>query len=92
MKLNTPKFSLGRVVSTPTALQHLKEHQVNPKVLLIKHWSGDFGDLCDEDKQLNDEAIYDGDGRILSSYKVGGESISIITEADRSSTTILCGK
>jgi hypothetical protein len=54
----------------------------------MRHRSGDWGDVCDEDKKLNDEAV-DGEGRILSAYTVDGEKVWVITEWDRSVTTVL---
>ena len=62
---------------------------------LARHYYKDWGDLCDEDKKLNDLAVINGD-RILSAYKIPNElrigyadKIWIITEADKSRTTIL---
>lgn len=56
----------------------------------IRHICGDWGDLCDEDKEVNEDALVNG-GRLMSSYTFEntGEKIWIITEADRSITTIL---
>lgn len=53
------------------------------------HLFGDWGDLCEEDKALNEEAVRLGNGRIMSVYKQNGDTLWIITEADRSYTTIL---
>lgn len=56
---------------------------------LNRHQSGDWGELCEEDKQVNEKALKDGD-RILSVYiSSGGKRFWVITEADRSSTTVL---
>lgn len=58
---------------------------------VTKHASGDWGDLCEDDKKLNDEAVQHG-GRILSAYNHPLDpdlKIYIITEADRSATTVL---
>jgi hypothetical protein len=56
---------------------------------LVRHALGDWGDLCDEDRQSNSEALAD-DLRILSAYRLSdGTKIWIITEADRSGTTVL---
>jgi hypothetical protein len=61
----------------------------NPGELLKRHVTGDWGDVCEEDEGLNDEAIDDGT-RILSVYKINGElTIWVITEADRSSMCLL---
>ena len=57
---------------------------------LKRHLEGDWGDLCKEDKELNDYALKSGDDRILSKYDFNNDtSIYIITEWDRSATTIL---
>jgi hypothetical protein len=57
--------------------------------LLARHASGDWGDLGADDKRLNDRAVRDC-GRLLSAYKLdGGVKVWIITEADRSATTVL---
>ena len=53
-----------------------------------RYTEADWGDLCDEDKEINNEALELG-GRILAKYHFNGESIYIITEADRSVTTVL---
>lgn len=82
-------FSLGQVVSTPGALQALENAGHTASEFLVRHALGDWGNLCDEDKQANDEAVAD-DLRILSAYKLsGGARIWVITEADRSVTTLL---
>lgn len=53
-----------------------------------RHATGDWGDLCEEDKASNDYALANGE-RIFSAYKNGDTKIWIITEWDRSATTIL---
>jgi len=54
-----------------------------------RHVSGDWGDVCTDDASANEWALKN-DGRILSSYKTKvGEKIWVITEADRSATTLL---
>jgi hypothetical protein len=63
-------FSLGKVVATPGVLQMLAEVGRHPLEFLVSHVTGDFGDLCEEDKQANTAAIAYG-GRVLSSYAVG---------------------
>ena len=84
-----PKFSLGRTVATPGALEVLAANKQSPAEFLARHASGDWGDLCEEDKRLNDEALLDG-SRILSSYTLAnGEKLWAISEADRSSTCLL---
>ena len=81
-------FSLGRLVATPGAIEHLAKHDLTPLHLIHRHGSGDWGDLGVSDKKLNEQAIADG-SRILSAYVVAGEKLYIITEWDRSYTTVL---
>ncbi len=84
-----PKFAIGKTVATPGAMAAMEEAGVNPGELLTRHVTGDWGDVCEEDGGLNDEAIDDGT-RILSVYKINDElTIWVITEADRSSTCLL---
>lgn len=83
------KFNLGRLVATPGALEALKAAHTAAIVLVARHATGDWGDLCDEDKQENEFAVKNGE-RILSAYNLPtGKRIWIITEADRSATTLL---
>ena len=84
-----PVIALGQVVATPGALEALEQASVQPFQLLARHQAGDWGEVCVEDKQLNDEALSDGT-RVLSAYTLDtGVKIWIITEADRSATTLL---
>ena len=89
INISQPLFSLGQIVATPGALRALAEvHQVAAP-LLHKHVHGDWGDVCEEDKAANNHALSDGD-RLLSSYRLQNNvKICIITEADRSVTTLL---
>ena len=84
-----PKFSPGRLVATPAALEALAQSGQTPVFFLQKHLSGDWGDVDDEDCLLNEQALRNGD-RLLSTYTtLKGVRLWIITEADRSSTCIL---
>lgn len=84
-----PRFSLGDVVATPGALELLERAGKTPTVYLARHQGGDWGELSEDDRQENELSLQRG-FRILSAYVVAdGERIWIITEADRSSTTIL---
>lgn len=84
-----PLFQLGQVVATPGALEALAAAGQTPAEFLEQHVRGQWGDVCDEDKQANEDALKDG-SRILSAYKTNqGIRIWVITEADRSSTCIL---
>jgi hypothetical protein len=92
---STCKFSLGQVVATPGALEALQESGQAPLELIYRHSHGDWGEeLCEEDRQLNDQALEDG-SRLLSAYKLkNGVKIWVITEAaddngERVATTIL---
>jgi hypothetical protein len=79
---------LGRVVATPGALQLLLEAGEDPFDYLARHASGDWGDLCTFDRRQNEMALREG-ARIFSSYDTPAGRCWIITEADRSVTTIL---
>jgi len=79
---------LGRVVATLGALKLLTEARAHPFDYLARHATGDWGDLCAFDRRQNEIALREG-LRVLSSYPVGSECVWIITEADRSVTTIL---
>lgn len=82
-------FPLGRLVATPGALQALAESRQSPSVFLARHSAGDWGLVDEEDRLLNDEALRDG-SRLLSAYETErGVRLWIITESDRSVTTIL---
>ena len=79
---------LGRLVATPGALKVLSEAGEDPLSYLARHASGDWGELDDNDRRENERSLRHG-WRILSSYPVGEKVIWVITEADRSVTTIL---
>jgi hypothetical protein len=85
----TPLFTVGRIVATPGALALLEEAQKSPSEFLSRHLRGDWGDLCQEDKTENELSLKHG-FRLLSSYPITDtDSLWIITEADRSVTTLL---
>lgn len=89
-----PKFQLGRLLATPAALKSMQESGQSPDFFLEKHARGDWGDLGNDDKRANDQAIVDG-SRILSAYTtLLGAKVWIITEAAddegrRACTTVL---
>ena len=84
-----PLFTLGKVVATPGALAALDQYAINALTLLCRHQSGDWGDVPPEDWKENEVSVENG-FRILSSYLVGADTrLWIITEADRSATTLL---
>jgi len=90
-----PRFPLGLVVSTPGALETCSNALMQK--CLARHLTGDWGCVSAEDKAANDAALTDGD-RLLSAYPIdpnqpsegfGKNTLWIITEADRSVTTLL---
>jgi hypothetical protein len=89
MTVKQSLFPVGRVTVTSGALELMEEYEINLMDLLLRHVAGDWGDLDEKDKKENDFSITRS-LRILSAYKVADEKkLWIITEADRSSTTIL---
>lgn len=86
---NTALFALGQLVATPGALKLLEEQTITPLQLVARHSTGDWGDLGPEDAKANVDALRFG-ARILSSYQLAeGVKIWVITEADRSATTLM---
>ena len=85
-------YNLGRLVMTRGVNDQVAENEAFAKFVmssLTRHRQGDWGDLPDEDKQENELSLKEG-FRLLSAYEAEGlPKIWIITEADRSSTTIL---
>ena len=84
----TGHLPLGKLVATPGALKLLSEAGEDAFAYLARHVTGDRGELCAFDRRQNERALREG-ARVLSSYPAGEETIWIITEADRSVTTIL---
>jgi hypothetical protein len=86
---NIPLFCCGRIVATPGALSLLEEVKKSPSEFLSRHLRGDWGDLRQEDKTENELSLKHG-FRLLSSYPItDSATLWIITEADRSVTTLL---
>ncbi len=109
-----PRFALGQLYYTPGAQDVLLRYQINPFDLLKRHVMGDWGDLCAEDVEANEEALTCG-ARLMSSYTLSSPNgdgnsgsehefdgnhegdgkplepvkVWLITEADRSVTTLL---
>ena len=84
-----PRFALGQTVATPGAIEALARTGQDPAEFLTRHVTGDWGLLEDEDRQENEFSVERG-FRILSVYKLLDETrIWVISEADRSATTIL---
>ena len=84
-----PLFDLGQLVATPGALAALEKTGQNAMDFLSRHVRGDWGDLPKEDKDENQLSLNKG-FRLLSSYRTtAGDKLWVITEADRSHTTLL---
>ena len=82
-------FPLGQIVATPGALDALSRAGQMPDEFLRRHAAGDWKELDDHDMAENLYSLKHG-FRVLSSYRTNaGETLWLITEADRTSTTIL---
>jgi hypothetical protein len=81
-------FALGAIVATPGALKLMRAQNIDGFELLHRHVAGDWGDLAEADKRENDLSVQKG-FRILSAYGKGDRKLWVITETDRSVTTIL---
>ena len=82
-------LELGQVLATPGAIRAFEEAGQTGLEFLTRHEAGDWGEVDSEDWQENELSVREG-FRILSAYKLTtGVRIWIITEADRSATTIL---
>ena len=75
-------------MATPGALKLLVDAGEDPFDYLARHAKGDWGDLCAFDRRQNERALREG-LRVFSSYETLAGRVWIITEADRSATTIL---
>ncbi len=84
------RFSPGQLVMTIGVDDLVRQGRLNPAPFLRRHLHGDWGDLSDGDRQLNDAALKSGEDRLFSSYQVTRDlKLWIITEWDRSVTTLL---
>lgn len=84
-----PRFKLGQIFATPAAVDVMNAARVSIVDLLIRHVRGDWGDLSESDRQQNELSIEAG-LRLLSSYVLpNGQTVWVITEGDRSETTLL---
>ena len=81
-------FKVGQVVATQGALAFCEKYSIAPMLLIGRHMGGDFGDLDESDVQANVHAMQH-DERILSAYRLHDEKLYVITEWDRSVTTLL---
>ena len=95
IQISKPDFPIGKLLATPAAMEALQDAYVDIIELVERHIAKDWGDLSDDDKKLNDEALHDG-SRILSACILDktGVKLWIITEAtndngERAATTAL---
>jgi hypothetical protein len=86
LTIKAAKFPLGQIVITANANAQLNSQAVNEA--LIRHASGDWGEVCEADRRENELSLKEG-FRLLSVYRAGEKKFWIITEADRSVTTVL---
>ena len=85
-----PLFNLGQIVATPGALDALEQAGQTPLEFLTRHVRGDWGDVCEEDAEANEDALRNNE-RLLSVYKTKlGCKLYCITEWDRSVTSLIC--
>jgi len=86
-EIPTARFRLGRIVSTPNLLSRVPNEDILRGI--GRHQAGDWGDVSDADRQENELSLKEG-FRLLSAYQAAnGTKFWIITEADRSATTVL---
>jgi hypothetical protein len=84
-----PRFPLGRLVATPGALAAFVAVGTTPLPYLSRHAAGEWGAVDQDDQRANDHALRDGE-RLFSAYTLpNGTRVWIITEWDRSLTTVL---
>ena len=89
MAATAMRFPLGQVVATPGALEALGTYPQEAYTFLLRHQAGDWGDVDAADARENELSVDPG-YRILSAYTTRtGVKVWIITEADRSATTLL---
>ena len=87
IEIEDHKFSLGQLVATTNAANEIPQEEIDKAIK--RHASGDWGDLCDEDRATNEYGLRNGE-RLMSVYKTdSGIPFWIITERDRSVTTVL---
>lgn len=85
-----PDFTpfLGKALITPEAKGFLEGVQVAPAYLLARHARSDWGDLTEEGQAMNRAALLEG-GEVLSAYRVFDEVVLVVSDAERSQTTVM---
>lgn len=87
ISMTIARFRLGHIVATPNALEKLSQDDI--LTAIQRHQAGDWGDLCEDDRKENELSLKEG-LRLLSAYRSArGLTFWLITEADRSATTVL---
>ena len=88
--LHAARFALGRIVMTSGVAELVASGVIaDPMHYVLRHALGDWGDLCDEDKAVNQRALRQGH-QLISVYQIGPHTkVYVITEGDRSVTTLL---
>lgn len=85
-----PRFSPGNIVMTTGVAQLAQEGKLFPLIYLGRYLNGDWGDVDSNERRQNDAALAAGEGRLFSVYRIAPDlNLWIITEADRSVTTML---
>lgn len=88
-KATVTRFHPGQIVATPGALAALADAEQTPLEFLLRHIAGDWGEVCADDAEENELSLREG-FRLLSAYRTSKNvKLWIITEADRSATTLL---
>jgi hypothetical protein len=87
--MKSVRFQLGRLPSTPGVLRALEKNNQGVLEFIQRHATGDWGDVCEEDRKENELSLKHG-FRLISVYSLNdGTKIWIISEANRSATTLL---
>jgi hypothetical protein len=87
ISIPTAKFRLGRIVATANALRYLDQEDIFSAIQ--RHQAGDWGDLSAEDRQENEISLKRGFRLLSVYYSAASLKFWIITEGDRSVTTVL---
>ena len=85
--MSVAKFPMGRLVATPNALSQIAQDDITSA--LRRHLSGDWGELDSEDRDANEQALIHGTRLLSTHHAANGTKFWIITEANRSATTLL---
>lgn len=82
------RFDSGHSIITPPAKDLMRRYDIDPRRLLERHCSGDWGDQSDQDKKAWDRALREGFS-LMSVYKVGDEEVWLVTDVERLATVFL---